>query len=118
MSCYYSYMMIGTLYDGTRKRLEGNGPSMFTPALDAELKFKSMLYDSNCVRKGKSRLTSNDRLWALPNDIDLNDSKIYNIIINLVNKVKVGNRVGLASSNENVLKLVRDYISNAIKNLS
>lgn len=108
-------MMIGTLYDGTRKRLEGNGPSMFTPSLDAKLKFKSMLYDRNYIREDKNRLTSDDRLWALPNEIDLKNIKINNIIKNLVNKVKTGNRVGLASSREHILKLVRDYISNEIR---
>ena len=111
-------MTIGILYDGTRKRLAGKGPNTFTSAMDTKFHFKSMLYDTKNNVVNRSDLRSDDRLWVLPTSFDLTQTGMSNLLVDLANIIKAGNRVGLASSNKYVLESAKDALIHTLQNFT
>jgi hypothetical protein len=100
----------GVLYAGDGMCLAGEGPDTFTDAIGDALPFKAMVHGRRPEPGQEAALYIDDRLWALPDVLDVPREVMDAVLADLAVTIRSGGRVGLAARNGALIVQARDML--------
>jgi len=92
-------------------RLDGGGPNTFTDAIGDALPFKAMVHGRRPEPGHEAALHIDDRLWALPDVLDVPPEVMEAVLADLAGTIRSGSMVGLAARNGAVIVQARDMLA-------
>ena len=103
----------GTLYAGNGMRLTGAGPDVLTDQMVDALPCKTIVSGAP-LKDGEAGLALEDRVWVLPDQLDLPVRLPTTLMSQLASLIGSGGKVGLASRSQLACDQARDMLMLAL----